>query len=68
MFNAKRTVQPLVADMLKKADIQAIAIDIPLPGFPIFGVNNSVAGSMTGEYLATFAKETMEKRFRTEIL
>ncbi len=50
-------VGPLLADMLHKAGIPTLAIDIPMPNAIYFGVDNYAAGSLGGKALAGFAKD-----------
>ena len=57
MFNIDASTQPAISDKLKTAKIPAIALDIYLPNFPFFGVDNSKAGEMGGEYLANYSKK-----------
>jgi ribose transport system substrate-binding protein len=47
---------PVIADMLRKAGIPTLAIDIPMPNATYFGVDNYAAGVMGGHALAEFAK------------
>lgn len=62
MFNIDAATQPVIGDMLKKANIPAIAIDIYLPkGFPFFGVDNREAGNLGGEYLANYSKRVWHR-------
>lgn len=56
MFNAEASAQSQIAKTIKAAGIPAIALDLPLPGYPLLGVNNELAGEMCGEYLADYAK------------
>ena len=58
MFNIDASTQPAVADKLTAAGIPAIAIDIYMPDFPFFGVDNAKAGSLGGEWLGNYAKST----------
>jgi len=46
---------PVLADMLHKAGIPTLAIDIPMPNATYFGVDNYAAGLLGGNALAEFA-------------
>lgn len=48
---------PVLADMLHKAGIPTLAIDIPMPNATYFGVDNYAAGLLGGNALAGFAKD-----------
>lgn len=61
MFNIDASTQPAIADKLKAAKIPAIALDIYLPDFPFFGVDNAKAGEMGGEYLGNYARNTWKQ-------
>jgi len=61
MYNIDASTQPAIADQLKAAKIPAIAIDIYMPDFPFFGVDNAKVGVMGGEWLGNYAK-TLENR------
>jgi ribose transport system substrate-binding protein len=61
MFNIDASTQPVIAEKLKDAKIPALAIDIYLPGFPFFGVNNAVAGEMGGQYIGKYAQKKWSK-------
>ncbi len=61
MFNIDASTQPAVADKLKAAKIPGIAIDIYMPDFPFFGVDNAKAGSMGGEYLGKYAQNVWKQ-------
>lgn len=50
MFNIDASTQPAISDKLKAAKIPAIALDIYLPDFPFFGVDNAKAVEMGGKY------------------
>lgn len=56
MYNIEASTQPVISNMLKDADMPAIAIDIFLPDFPFFGVNNERVGKLAGRYLGYYAK------------
>jgi len=55
MYNIDASTQPMIADQLKAAKIPAIAIDIYMPDFPFFGVDNARVGAMGGEWLGNYA-------------
>ena len=44
-----------VSAMLRKAGIPALAVNYPMPGAPLYGVDNAAAGQLAGEALARFA-------------
>src|SRR5499425_2710971 len=44
-----------VSAMLRKAGIPALAVNYPMPGAPLYGVDNAAAGQIAGEALARFA-------------
>jgi len=44
-----------VGQKLKAAGIPVLAINYPVPGAPLYGVDNAAAGRMAGEALADFA-------------
>jgi len=48
---------PVLADMLHKAGIPTLAIDIPMPNATYFGVDNYAAGLLGGAALAGFAND-----------
>ena len=48
---------PVLADMLHKAGIPTLAIDIPMPNATYFGVDNYAAGLLGGDALAGFADD-----------
>lgn len=56
-FNVDVSVAPTVMEIMNKAKIPVIAVDIPHPGAAFFGVNNYEAGLITGRALANKAKE-----------
>jgi ribose transport system substrate-binding protein len=47
----------VIMSKLKDKKISAIAIDIPMPGAPYFGVNNPIAGRISGERLGQWIKK-----------
>lgn len=51
-FNVDASVAGTVMDIMNAANIPVIAIDIPHPGAPFFGVNNIESGMITGRALA----------------
>ncbi len=55
-FQAEESVGPRVANVLKKADIPVIAIDIPHPNATYFGVDNFECGIEAGNILAQHAQ------------
>jgi len=48
---------PVLSDMLHKAGIPTLAIDIPMPNATYFGVDNYAAGLLGGNELAKFASD-----------
>ena len=54
-FQAEEAVAPSVANILKKADIPIIAIDVPHPNATYFGVDNFECGIEAGTLLAQHA-------------
>src|SRR5690349_7780136 len=48
----------IVAQKLKAAGIPVLAINDPVPGAPLFALDNAGAGRMAGEALAQFATRT----------
>ena len=44
-----------VAEMMKAAGIPVLALNHPVPGAPLYGIDNRVAGQIAGEALARFA-------------
>lgn len=46
-----------VSEMLRRAGIPAMAVNYPMPGSPLYGVNNGAAGRIAGEALAQFATQ-----------
>ncbi len=61
IFNIDAATQPVVSQKLKEAGIPAMAIDIYLPDFPFFGVDNHLVGRMGGEYIGKWALENWGK-------
>jgi ribose transport system substrate-binding protein len=55
-FQAEESVAPRVANVLKKADIPVIAIDVPHPNATYFGVDNFECGCEAGILLAQYAQ------------
>ena len=47
-----------VADMLRGAGIPVLAVNYPVPGAPLYGLENRVAGRVAGEALVRFAEES----------
>ena len=45
----------IVAQKLKAAGIPVLAVNHPVPGAPLYGVDNAAAGRLAGEALAQFA-------------
>jgi ABC-type sugar transport system substrate-binding protein len=56
MYNIDAATQPAVAQLVTQAKIPALALDISMPGYPFFGVNNQTVGQMGGGYLANYFK------------
>lgn len=56
-FNVDAAVAPTIMEIMNNAEIPVIAIDIPHPGAPFFGVNNIESGRVTGQALAAKAQE-----------
>jgi ribose transport system substrate-binding protein len=56
-FNVDISVAGTIMDIMNTAKIPVVAIDIPHPGAPFFGVNNLQSGRITGAALANKAKE-----------
>ncbi len=48
---------PAIMAKFKANKIPVIAVDIPMPGAPFFGVNNPVAGNMSGKGLGEWVKK-----------
>lgn len=67
-FNVDSKVAPTVMDKYNAAKIPVIAIDIPHPGAPFFGANNSEAGKILGRALAAKAKEAWKGQVDLVIL
>jgi ribose transport system substrate-binding protein len=44
-----------VAEMLRNAGIPVLAVNYPVPGAPLFAINNRAAGRIAGEALTRFA-------------
>lgn len=61
IFNIDAATQPVISSKLKEAGIPGMAIDIYLPDFPFFGVNNEIAGKMGGEYIGNYARSNWGK-------
>jgi ribose transport system substrate-binding protein len=55
-FQAEESVAPRIANVLKKADIPVIAIDVPHPNATYFGVDNFECGTEAGNLLAQHAQ------------
>ena len=55
-FQAEESVAPRIANVLKKADIPIIAIDVPHPNATYFGVDNFECGIEAGILLAQHAQ------------
>ncbi|HKF50331.1 MAG TPA: substrate-binding domain-containing protein [Terracidiphilus sp.] len=55
-FQAEESVGPRIANILKKADIPVIAIDVPHPNSTYFGVDNFECGFEAGTLLAFHAQ------------
>jgi ribose transport system substrate-binding protein len=51
-FNVDASVAGTIMDIMNEAKIPVVAIDIPHPGAPFFGVNNMESGRITGNALA----------------
>lgn len=51
-FNVDASVAGTIMDIMNAAKIPVVAIDIPHPGAPFFGVNNLESGRITGNALA----------------
>lgn len=51
-FNVDASVAGTIMDIMNEAKIPVVAIDIPHPGAPFFGVNNAESGRITGNALA----------------
>ena len=51
------TVNKDVSEMLRRAGIPALAVNYPMAGAPLYGVNNDAAGRIAGEALARFAAQ-----------
>ncbi len=45
-----------VAEMLRSAGIPVLAVNYPVPGAPLFGLDNRAAGRVAGEALTQFAR------------
>lgn len=56
-FNVDISVAGTIMDIMNAAKIPVVAIDIPHPGAPFFGVNNLQSGRITGGALAAKAQE-----------
>lgn len=56
-FNVDISVAGTIMDIMNDARIPVVAIDIPHPGAPFFGVNNLESGRITGAALAAKAQE-----------
>jgi ribose transport system substrate-binding protein len=56
-FNVDISVAGTIMDIMNEAKIPVVAIDIPHPGAPFFGVNNLQSGRITGAALANKAKD-----------
>jgi ribose transport system substrate-binding protein len=54
-FQVEEAAAPLVAHILKRADIPLVAIDVPHPNATYFGVDNFEVGYEAGSVLAQFA-------------
>ncbi len=61
-------VGPALADMLRKAGIPTLAIDIPMPNAIFFGVDNYAAGRLGGKALAGFSKKHWQGRVDSILL
>jgi ABC-type sugar transport system substrate-binding protein len=57
-YSADAGVNTEIARRLTAAGIPALALVYPLPGFPLYGPDNRVAGQIAGHALGTFAQET----------
>ncbi len=55
-FQVEEHVAPHVANILKKADIPLVAIDVPHPNATYFGVDNFEAGFEAGSLLGQYAQ------------
>ena len=49
------TINKDVAEMLRRAGIPVLAVNYPVTGAPLYGVDNRAAGRVAGEALARFA-------------
>jgi len=56
-YNAQADSNEQVADIFEEADIQAVAIQVPLRGAPLYAVDNELAGDESGAALAAAATE-----------
>ena len=56
-YNADDEANAEIARRLAVADVPALALVDPLPGAPLYGPDNRVAGQIAGRALAAFARE-----------
>ena len=57
-YNADRDANAEIARRLAAAAIPALALVDPLPGAPLYGLDNRAAGRIAGRALGAFARET----------
>ena len=56
-FSQDASVNPTIKEKCDAAGVPVIAIDIPVPGAPMFGADNVESGLMVGHALGDLAKE-----------
>lgn len=56
-YQGEADTNVVIGKMMKDAGIPVVAVDIPVPGAPFFGGNNSVAGDLGGEWLGQYASK-----------
>jgi ribose transport system substrate-binding protein len=56
-YNGDASVSVEIARRLKAAGIPVLAINVPIPGAPLYGADNLAAGRIAGTALGQYAKE-----------
>ena len=57
-YHSGATANATVAQKLKAAGIPMLAVNYPVPGAPLYGIDNTAAGRVAGDALAQFAART----------
>lgn len=61
MFNADLSTQGVIAEKIKASGIPAIALNFPLDGYPVLGVDEENAGKLCRNFLGDYAKNTWKQ-------